>query len=56
MKEHYVLKIDVAYGKGMFSLIDSCKKILIIPYKINHTLNNLNINLYISNSTDVIIE
>lgn len=42
MKEQYVLAIDVAKGKSMVSLISSHGDVLIEPYEINHTLNDLN--------------
>ena len=41
MKEQYVLAIDVAKGKSMVSLISSYGEVLISPYEINHTLNDL---------------
>ena len=62
MKEHYVLAIDVAKGKSMVSLISSCGEVLISPYEINHTLNDLKKlderikNLNVFNDTAIILE
>jgi transposase len=36
-----VLAIDVAKGKSMVSLISSCGEVLIEPYEINHSINDL---------------
>ena len=36
-----VLAIDVVKGKSMVSLISSCGEVLIEPYEINHSINDL---------------
>ena len=36
----YVLAIDVAKSKSMVTLISSCGEVLIVPYEINHSINN----------------
>ena len=62
MKQQFVLAIDVAKGKSMVSLISSCGEVLIEPYELNHSLNDLNslhrkiINLNILNDTAIIME
>lgn len=37
-----VLAIDVAKGKSMVTLINSCGEVLIEPYEINHSINDFN--------------
>ena len=37
-----VLAIDVAKGKSMVTLINSCGEVLIEPYEINHSINGFN--------------
>ena len=56
------LAIDVAKSKSMVSLISSCGEVLISPYEINHTLNDLKKlderikNLNVFNDTAIILE
>ena len=40
MLMQYVLAIDVAKSKSMVTLISSCGEVLIVPYEINHSINN----------------
>ena len=62
MEEQNVLAIDVAKGKSMVSLISSCGEVLIEPYEINHTFNDLNkLNerikkLGVNKNTSIILE
>ena len=46
-----VLAIDVAKGKSMVALIDFSGEVLIEPYEINHSINDLN-NLFNKINTD----
>ena len=42
---HNCLAVDVAKGKSMVTLVSSSGEVLIVPYKINHSINNFLIYL-----------